>query len=145
MESSIEKVGLRLPVFLRILPDMIRDEWHFVCDLKSNVISIDVADVLSFALPLGLAWQLDWWRISVVIIRRIVFPQLLPIPYIRYNFQGAMITAVYEIEAVCRFQFSTNPMVSNYPPLSFPPSSHPLPVLTPATQAKQIPAFRAHQ
>ena len=150
MESSTEEVGLRLPVFLRTLPDKLRDEWpssgdsHFVCDLKSNGISI-VADVLSYALPLGLAWQPDWWQISVVILRKIVFPQLRPIPYIGYNFQGAMITAVHEIEAVCRFQSSSNPMVSNYPSLSFPPSSHPLPVLTPATQARQIPAFRAHQ
>ena len=141
MESSIQDL---IPVFHRTLPDMLRDVWpssrdsHFVCDLKSNGISI-VADVLWYALPLGLAWQPDWWQISVVILRKIVFPQLLPIPYIRCNFQGAMITAVQEIEAVRRFQSSTNPMVSNYPPLSFPPSSHPLLVLTPATQARQIP------
>ena len=28
MESSTEEVGLILPVFLRTLPDMLRDEWR---------------------------------------------------------------------------------------------------------------------
>ena len=58
-----------------------------------------------------------------------------------------MISALHEIEAVCRFQSSTNPMVSNFitPPLPPPLPSHPLPLLTPTTQATQIPAFRAHQ
>ena len=58
-----------------------------------------------------------------------------------------MISALHEIEAVCRFQSSTNAMVSNFiTPLLPPPlPSHPLPLFTPATQARQIPAFRAHQ
>ena len=48
------------------------------------------------------------------------------------------------IEAVCRFQSSTYSMISNFiSPLLPPPlSSHPLPLLTPATQPRQIPAFR---
>ena len=55
-----------------------------------------------------------------------------------------MISALHEIEAVYRFQSSTNPMVSNFitPPLSPPLPSHPLTLLTLATQARQIPAFR---
>ena len=58
-----------------------------------------------------------------------------------------MISALHEIEAVCRFQSSTNAMVSNFiTPLLPPPlPSHPLPLLMPATQARQIPAFRAHK
>ena len=71
MESSTEEVGLRLPVFLRTLPDMIRDEWpsneaQSLCVIRLEVIygiSIDVADALSYVLPLGLAWQPDWWQI----------------------------------------------------------------------------------
>ena len=50
-----------------------------------------------------------------------------------------MISALHETEAVCRFQSSTNPIT---PPLPHPLPSHPLPLLTPATQARQIPAFR---
>ena len=58
-----------------------------------------------------------------------------------------MISALHEIEAVCRFQSSTNLMISNSitPPLPHPLPSHPLSLLTPATQARQIPAFLAHQ
>ena len=43
------------------------------------------------------------------------------------------------------FQSSSNPMGSINPPLHFPPSFQSLPPLTPATQARQILSFRAHQ
>ena len=95
MESSSEEVDLRLPVFLLTLPDAscvtftrlafcvwFEVKWKIYC----------VADVLSYTLPLKISWQSDWWQIlvTVVVLRKIVFPQLLPFLYIRYNFMKVL-------------------------------------------------------
>ena len=80
MESSSEEVGLRLPDFLLTLPDMPL-VWPLTRLALCVLFEFIVADVLSYTLPLRLSWQPDWRQISVVELRKIVFPQLLPIFY----------------------------------------------------------------
>ena len=116
--ADFRPVGLILPVFLRILPDILCDEWpsnlltRLKCTLcviwskkknkKKTGISI-VAVVLSYALPLGLAWQPDWWQISVIMsARNIVFLQnSFQLPMSALILSMYMISALHEIEAVC--------------------------------------------
>ena len=54
MESSTEEVGLRLPVFLRTLPDMLRDDW------PSN-------GAQSFCVWFEVKWNFNWRRRCAVI------------------------------------------------------------------------------
>ena len=158
--ADFRPVGLILPVFLRILPDILCDEWpsnlltRLKCTLcviwskkkkkKKTGISI-VAVVLSYALPLGLAWQPDWWQISVVMsAQNIVFLQ--------NSFQlpmSALILSMYYDFRITwdwgsLFQSSTNPLVSNSPPLPLSPFQS----LTPSGACyavRQIFFFRSHQ
>ena len=140
--------------FLRILPDMLCDEWpsnlltrlkYTLCLIwskKKTGISI-VAVVLSYALPLGIAWQPDWWQISVVMsARNIVFLQ--------NSFQlpmSALILSMYYDFRITwdwgsLFQSSTNPLVSNSPPL--PPSVQSLTPVDACYAVRQIFTFRVH-
>ena len=143
--ADLRPVGLILPVFLRILPDILCDGWpsnlltrlkYTLCVIwskKKTGISI-VAVVLSYAL----------WQISVVMsARKIVFLQ--------NSFQlpmSALILSMYYDFRITwdwgsLFQSSTNPLVSNSPPL--PPSFQSLTPVDACYAVRQIFTFRAHQ
>ena len=62
----------------------------------------------------------------------------------KMEFRGIMISALYKIEVVYKFWYSTTPKVSKYPPFPPPLPSNTLLLLTPATQNPQI-AVGAHQ
>ena len=132
---------------------------------------------------LRLSWQPDWWQISVVVLRKIVFPQLLPIFY----WSAIILWRYYRFPHHLRLrQFTSfNPLLIPWNQVTLPsllsllpipyPFCYPVkrlsvwgkgdknPVIfsdhtfskqkaflqatlfSPATQAKQILAFRAHQ
>ena len=128
--ADFRPVGLILPVFLRILPDILCDEWpsnlltrlkYTLCviwsEKKKTGISI-VAVVLSYTLPLGLTWQPDWWQISVAMsARKIVFLQ----NSFQLTMSALILSMYYDFRITwdwgSLFQSSTNPLVSNSPPL----------------------------
>ena len=140
MDSSTEEVGLMsdLLIFWGGLNTLC--VWFEV--KKKTGISI-VAVVLSYALPLELAWQPDWWQISVVMFRT---KDSFPSNSFQFSMSALILSMCYDFRFKwdwdSLFQSSTNPLVSNSPPL---PASNPWPLLTPATQVRQIFTFRAHQ
>ena len=92
-----------------------------------------VADVLWYTLPLRLFWQPDFWQISVVVLRKMVFPQLLPIFYICYNFIKVLqIFSLHEIEAVYQIYPWNQITLSSLPP------ANPLPILLACEEALRL-------
>ena len=132
--------------FLRMLPDMLWDEWpsnllmglkYTLCVIwskKKTGISI-VAVVLSYAL----------WQISVVMsARKIVFLQ----NSFQFSMSALILSMYYDFRITwdwgSLFQSSTNPLVWNSPPLPFSPFQS----LTPfdaCYAVRQIFTFRSHQ
>ena len=138
MDSSTKEVGLRLPVFLRILPDMICDEWpsNLLTRLKYTLcqnwskkkrkwnFNCRSCTVIRPTLPLELAWQQDWWQISVVMFRR---KDSFPSNSFQFSMSALILSMYYDFGLTwdwgSLFQSSTNPLVSNSPPLPPPPSN----------------------
>ena len=137
MDSSTEEVGLILPVFLRILPDMLCDEWppNLLTRLKYTLCVIWSKNknwnfncrscaVIRPTLPLELASQPEWWQISVVMsARNTVFLKILPIFYVHFNFINVLWFSYY----MRLRQFVS--IVYSSPSIKFP--THPSPLRIP--------------
>ena len=75
---------------------------------------------------LRLSWQPDWWQISVVVLRKIVFPQLLPIFY----WSAIILSRYYRFPHYMRLRQFTS-----FNPLLIPWNQIALPSLPPCSQS----------
>ena len=133
MDSYTEDVGLILPVFLRILPDMLCDEWpsdlltrlkYTLCVLWSKKKNWNF-NCRSCAVirPTPGTWLTT--GLETNFSRRIVM-SALKIVFLQNSFQFSMSALILSMYYDFRikwdwdslFQSSTNPLVSNSPPLS---------------------------
>ena len=80
--------------------------------------------VIRPTLPLELAWQQDWWQISVVMFRR---KDSFPSNSFQFSMSALILSMYYDFRITwdwdSLFQSSTNPRVSNSPPLLLSPSN----------------------
>ena len=133
MESSSEKVGLRLAVFLLTLPNMplvwpltrlafcvwFEVKWNFYCR-RCAVICPTPETFLTIGRVTNFSGS----------ITKDKFPQLLPIFYIRYNFIKVLqIFSLQKIEAVYQFYPWNQITLPSLPP------ANPLPLLLACEQA----------
>ena len=155
MDSSTEEVGLKLPVFLLILPDMLWDEWpsNLLTRLKytSCVIWSEKKD-----------WNFNCRNCAVIhptpgtwlttglvtnFSRYLRAKDSFPSNSFQFSMSALILSTCYDFcitwDWGSLFQSSTNPLVSNSPPLP-PPPSNPLTPFDACYPVRQIFTFRAH-
>ena len=152
IESSTKEVSLRLSVFLWIYWI-----WIVMIEWPSN-------EAQSFCVWFEVKWNFNWRPICAVIrstpgtclttglmtnFSRNFTNDSFNSNSSQFSIYTIILSRYYDFRITwdwgSLFQFSSIPMVSNYPPLPFPPSFQSLSLLMSATQARQILAFRAHQ